>query len=139
MRSSCSDVVSCRDACLLNHIDAKRWSEIHFVCILTRDPCHDEIGANIRNVISISHNWKDLCDHLKSLSMYIYKIRTSHYLVMVIGSACLLIFWRDVEVHPLVFIVECRVVIDIWRCSPISFKHVSLCSLILTEPQFNQI
>ena len=42
---------------------------------------------------------------------------------------------------PIVFITECRVVTNIWKCSPISFNHASLWCwlLILTEPHTNQI
>ena len=39
-------------------------------------------------------------------------------LVMVIGSACLLISKLDTWVLPFVSFIEYRVVINIWRCSP---------------------
>ena len=47
---------------------------------------------------------------------------TSLDLVMIIINACLL----DTQVLPIVFIIKCRVVINILRHSPISFTQVSL-------------
>jgi hypothetical protein len=49
---------------------------------------------------------------------------------MVIGSACLLISYPDTYVVSIVFNPKCRVVIEIWRRSPISFEHVSLRCLL---------
>ena len=61
--------------------------------------------------------------------------QTSHALVMVVKSACLLIFEVDTWVLPLVFTIESRVVIKIWRSRPISFKHVpSWCLLLWSLP-----
>ena len=56
--------------------------------------------------------------------------RTSPYVVMGTRGACFLIFELDTQVLPIVFIIECRVLINIWRCSPISIKHVSLWYLL---------
>ena len=40
-------------------------------------------------------------------------------------------YWKCMVVDfPIVFTIECRVVINIWRCSPISFKHKSLWCLL---------
>ena len=50
---------------------------------------------------------------------------------MIIQSACLLIFFKlNIYVLPIMFTIECRVVISIWKCSHIFFKHVSLQCLL---------
>ena len=61
---------------------------------------------------------------------------------LVIDSAHLLTPWLNTEVLLLVFTIECRVVVNMWRSIPISFKtcvFYDVCSLILTEPHTNQI
>ena len=69
--------------------------------------------------------------HMQALYMCVcIENQTSLYLVMVIGSACLWISWLNTKVHLIVFIIDCRGVISIWRQSPISLEHVYLwCSL----------
>ena len=53
--------------------------------------------------------------------------RTSPCLVMVNGSACLLIAWLDTQVLPIVFIVlSVWVVIECWRRGLVVSRHVSL-------------
>ena len=52
--------------------------------------------------------------------------RTSLKWVMIIGSACLLISSLNTWILSIVVIIECRVVIDIWRRSPMSSEHESL-------------
>ena len=64
-------------------------------------------------------------------------------LVMVIGSACLLIFFTR-YIGPNWFgrtyvSSDCRVVINIWRYSPISFEHVSLRCLLFDRESLNFI
>ena len=68
------------------------------------------------------------------------EIRTFLDLVMVIGCAWLAVDFLTGYTHvlPTVFTIECIVVMNIWRRSPISFKHVSLWCL-LTEPHTDQI
>ena len=58
------------------------------------------------------------------------KIWTSPYLGMVIGSSCLLICWLNTCMCPIMFTIECRVVFNIQKHSPISFKHVSVWCLL---------
>ena len=43
----------------------------------------------------------------------------------------MLISQQNTHVLPIVFVVECGVVNKFWRCSPISFKHVSLWCLFV--------
>ena len=80
------------------------------------------INIDIYNV-ALAILWWNICK---------YRIEnwTSLALVMIIGSACLLLCELHTEVLPIVFGIECRVVINIWRRSLISFKHVSLRCLL---------
>jgi hypothetical protein len=76
----------------------------------------------------------NLCFVSNSIMKHIKKNRTeswtSHALVMAFGSACLSVSWLDTWIPPIVFIVEWRVVICIWKHGPISFEHVSLWCLL---------
>ena len=80
------------------------------------------------------HILDNLCFVSNSIMKHIKKNRTeswtSHALVMAFGSACLSVSWLDTWIPPIVFIVEWRVVICIWKHGPISFEHVSLWCLL---------
>ena len=70
-----------------------------------------------------------------------YENLTSRHLVMVVGSASLLIPHQNTQVLPVVFTIKCEVVYEISRGSPMSFKHVSIWCLFfdphLTTHQSN--
>ena len=78
------------------------------------------------------------CIALANLQWNIYKNWIENWtnldVVMVSGSACSLISELDTYVLPMMFIIECRVVIMIWRCSPMSFKHVFFMMFALRSP-----
>ena len=67
---------------------------------------------------------------LVNMQWKIDKNRTSHDLVMVIESAYLWTLKKNTWILPVVVIVEYVVLVNIWRPSPISFKHVSLLWLL---------
>ena len=55
-------------------------------------------------------------------------------LVMVIINACMLILELNIQVFLIMFIIECVVVDKTCKCSPNTFKHVSLWCLFF-DPQ----
>ena len=67
---------------------------------------------------------------LANLQCFICKNRSSPNLVIIIGSACTLIPWIGFEGPLIVFTIDCRLLMNTYWCSPISFEHVSLWCLL---------
>lgn len=98
--------------------------------------------------IDYGHITKSVCIHSKSTMNYVEKPDwKSHLLYCSYGCGkCMFVGFLKfgyTHVFLVVFTIRCRIFMNIWRCRPISFKHVTifmmLALLILIEPHTNQI